>query len=212
MSVFRLSPGGRKRLLARWDALWLLLGQGSSQQAALLDELLTRYAEPQRYYHNLAHLEHLLGLLPQDPRLELAAWFHDAVYDPTRTDNEEESARLAQKRLAALGLSQELIGEVLRIVRATRTHRAEDPLTALFLDADLAILGADPKTYARYAQAIRKEYSWLPEVVFRQRRAELLRDFLSRPRIYQTKRFAGLEGAARQNLAWELQGLWGSEA
>ncbi|RIH83932.1 hypothetical protein Mlute_02044 [Meiothermus luteus] len=207
MSVFSLSPGGRKRLLARWDALWLALGQEPSQRATLLDELLVRYAEPHRCYHNLAHLEHLLGLLPQDPRLELAAWFHDAVYDPTRTDNEEESARLAQKRLAALGLSEGLIGEVARVIRATRTHRAEDPLAALFLDADLAILGAQPKTYARYAQAIRREYAWLPEAIFRERRAAVLRGFLSRPRIYQTPGFAHLEEPARWNLAQELRAI-----
>lgn len=207
-SVFKLPHRGRKRLVARWDSLLASLGLDPAEQFRLLDDLLTRYSEPQRAYHTLAHLTGLLGLLPADhpeqAALELAVWFHDAVYDPTRTDNEEESAALAVRSLAPIGLSPALIGRVVEVILATKTHRATDASVALFLDADLSILGSDAETYLRYARAIRQEYAWMPEELYRAGRARTLEGFLRRERIYQTERFRRLEAPARANLEREL--------
>lgn len=173
----------------------------------MLDDLLTRHTEPQRYYHNLAHLDTFLGLLPAKPHLEFAVWFHDAVYDPTRPDNEAQSALLAEQSLLRLGVEPQLIEAVVAIILATQNHQTHDPDTALFLDADLSILGADRKTYQVYARAIRQEYAWVPQTLFLERRAAVLQKFLARARIYQTQAFARLEQPARENLQQELAKL-----
>lgn len=204
---FQLSNGGRRRLIGRWNSLLISLGIDPSQHFSILDDLLIRHTEPQRYYHNLAHLDTLLRLLPAQPHLELAVWFHDAIYDPTRADNELQSARLAEQSLQRLGVAPALIQRVVGIILATQHHRSDDPETALFLDADLSILGAEARTYRAYARAVRLEYAWLPEAVFRERRAGGIRQFLSRERIYQTAGFAGLERPARDNLQGELETL-----
>lgn len=173
----------------------------------MLDDLLTRHTEPQRYYHNLAHLDTLLLLLPAKPHLEFAVWFHDAVYDPTRADNEAQSALLAEQKLRQLGLAPQLIQTVTDNILATQNHQSNDPDTILFLDADFSILGAEPKTYQAYVRAIRQEYLWVPEALFRERRAAVLQKFLARERIYQTQTFAHLEQPARENLQEELEAL-----
>lgn len=202
---FQLSPGGRKRLIGRWNALLTSLEIDPSEHFSMLDDLLTRHTEPQRFYHNLVHLDKLLQLLPAEPHLEFAAWFHDAICDPTRTDNETQSALLAEQSLRRLGLDPQLIQTVVSLILATRNHQSEDHPATLFLDADLSILGAEPKTYQCYAQAIRQEYAWVPEELFLKRRAAVLQKFLSRERIYQTKAFAKLEQPARENMQRELQ-------
>jgi predicted metal-dependent HD superfamily phosphohydrolase len=133
--------------------------------------------------------------------------FHDSIYDPTRTDNEAQSALLAEKSLKRLSVAPPLIESVVNIILATQNHQAGDPDEALFLDADLSILGAEPKTYQTYARAIRQEYAWVPRVLFWERRAAVLQKFLSRERIYQTKTFAHLEQPTRENLECELLAL-----
>ncbi|WP_337867360.1 hypothetical protein [Meiothermus sp.] len=202
---FKLSHGGRKRLIGRWNALLTSLEINPGEHFYMLDDLLTRHTEPQRYYHNLAHLDTLLGLLPAKPHLEFAVWFHDAVYDPTRPDNEAQSALLAEQSLLRLGVEPQLIEAVVAIILATQNHQTHDPDTALFLDADLSILGADRKTYQAYARAIRQEYAWVPQTLFLERRAAVLQKFLARARIYQTQAFARLEQPARENLRQELK-------
>lgn len=202
---FELSNGGRKRLIGRWNALLTSLDITPGEHFSILDNLLTRYTEPQRYYHNLVHLDTLLELLPAKPHLEFAAWFHDAVYDPTRADNEAQSALLAKQSLQRLGATPPLIQAVVAIILATQNHQTDNPDTALFLDADLSILGANHKTYKAYTQAIRQEYAWVPEVLFLEQRALVLRKFLSRERIYQTETFGKLEQPARENLQRELE-------
>lgn len=204
---FKLSHGGRKRLIGRWNALLASHEIDPLEHFSILDDLLTRHTEPQRFYHNLVHLDTLLGLLPAKPHLEFAVWFHDAVYDPTRADNEAQSARLALESLKRLGVEPSLIQKVTQIILATQNHRSDNPDTALFLDADLSILGAEPKIYRAYARAIRQEYAWVPEALFLERRARVLQKFLSREHIYQTEAFAHLEQPARENLQQELQTL-----
>jgi predicted metal-dependent HD superfamily phosphohydrolase len=208
---FKLSPGGRKRLIGRWNALLSSQGIDPNEHFSMLDDLLTRHTEPQRFYHNLVHLDNLLQLLPAQPHLEFAVWFHDAIYDPTRTDNEAQSALLAEQSLRRLGVAPEVLKAVTAIIRATENHQSDDPDTALLLDADLSILGAEPETYHCYAQAIRQEYAWLPEPLFLKRRAAVLQKFLSRRRIYQTEAFARLEQPARENLLRELEQIAGAQ-
>lgn len=176
----------------------------------LLDDLLRRYGEPHRSYHNLFHIEWLFSALEPHPiaeqaALELAVWFHDAVYDTTRDTNEEESAELARRTLEPF--DPELAHRVSDMVLATKTHHSDDPATHLLLDADLSILGAESAVYQRYSRAIRQEYAWLPPEAYRAGRLRVLRSFLSRPRIYVTQAFGGLEEAARANLRGEVEWL-----
>jgi predicted metal-dependent HD superfamily phosphohydrolase len=188
------------------------------------DNLLARYQEPHRRYHTLAHLTAVLdhidvlevaleqaGTPAPDPALvRLAAWFHDAVYAPDRSENEERSARLAERALREAGVSTAGTAEVARLVRLTVTHApaADDLNGQLLCDADLAILAAPSDTYAAYTSAVREEYAFVPEDAFRQGRAAVLRQLLALPRLfrtpYGTQRW---EKAARANIAAELERL-----
>jgi predicted metal-dependent HD superfamily phosphohydrolase len=138
-----------------------------------------------------------------------AVWFHDLIYD-RRGANEERSADVAREALVDLRFPRESVDSVAKMILATRDHDPGDlPEDArLFLDADLAILGSQPETYRRYADAIRFEFSWVPEQVFHAARSGVLHGFLERPRIYLTdemeERFAE---QARANLTWELDGF-----
>src|SRR6266508_1007627 len=105
---------------------------------ALARELLDRWREPHRHYHTLAHLAAMLAIVGQWPVVELAVWFHDAVYDPRATDNEEASAELAERSLPAVGAAPATVAEVARLVRLTATHDSApgDGAGALLCDAD----------------------------------------------------------------------------
>ncbi|WP_165987924.1 metal-dependent phosphohydrolase [Streptomyces sp. YIM 98790] len=195
-----------------------LLGEAPGA-AALAAGLLRRWAEPQRHYHTTGHLRAVLGHLDEaglrghaaDPAaVALAAWFHDAVYDPaaTGTADEEESARLAERTLPGAGAGPELTAEVARLVRLTADH---DPATGdtngeALCDADLAVLGYPPEEYAAYTAAVRREYGFVPPEAFRAGRAEVLRRLLSHPRLYRTPHAVRhWEPTARYNLTAELE-------
>lgn len=177
-------------------------------------DLLKRWAEPQRRYHTTAHLVAVLDHIDvleahaDDPDLvRLAAWFHDAVYAPERSTNEERSARLAERALPEIGLTEAQTAEVARLVRLTVTH---DPADGdrngeALCDADLAILAAAPDAYAAYAAAVREEYAFVPDEDFRAGRAAVLRQLLALPRLFRTPYGAAeWEGPARANLATEM--------
>jgi predicted metal-dependent HD superfamily phosphohydrolase len=177
-------------------------------------ELLAAYAEPQRRYHDLAHLtdvlthvDELAGEAADPDAVRLAAWFHDAVYDPTSPDNEERSALLAERALVALRVPEATAIEVARLVRLTAGHdpRPGDRNGAVLCDADLAVLGREPEAYRSYTQAVRQEYALVPDHAFRAGREAILRDLLERPQLFRTA--AGIdrwEAPARANLQAEL--------
>ncbi|MFD8724125.1 hypothetical protein ACFV2H_40760 [Streptomyces sp. NPDC059629] len=181
------------------------------------DELLRRWQEPQRRYHTLAHLTAVLDHIDvleeyaDDPDLvRLAAWFHDAVYLPDRSENEERSARLAERALPEAGVSEAEAAEVARLVRLTVTH---DPADGdrngeVLCDADLAILAAPPSAYAAYTAAVREEYHFVPNEAFREGRSAILRQLLDLPALFRTPYGrTKWEPTARYNLAAELEML-----
>jgi predicted metal-dependent HD superfamily phosphohydrolase len=193
--------------------------QHISDDAQLLGRLLQRHREKQRRYHTathvawvIRHIEELIELEPVDHHDEViaAAFYHDAIYEPTHPANERASARLARRDLATLGWSQERAERVAAMIEATE-HDAAVPSTgdtAILLDADLAILGADPATYATYVSGIRVEYRHVDDDGWRTGRTAVLRGFLDRPTIFTTPTGrARWESAARVNLAEELAGL-----
>ena len=162
---------------------------------ALGVELLDRWGETHRVYHSTGHLRAVVGQLDElrghaaDPvAVELAAWFHDAVYDPAAGDNEERSARLAEERLPEAGCPPERTAETARLVRLTATHApaAGDTNGEALCDADLAVLAGGPDEYAHYAAAVRREYAAVPTAAFRTGRAAVLRRLLAPPRLYRT--------------------------
>jgi predicted metal-dependent HD superfamily phosphohydrolase len=137
--------------------------------------------------------------------LNLAAWFHDAVYDTHAQDNEEKSAELAEMALSEL--PAETIAQVRKLILCTKTHQAFDAESELLLDADLAILSAEPTQYQNYAIAIRQEYRWVSAEDYRIGRSQVLERFLQRDRIYYTPMMQAKETIARRNLDTELQNL-----
>jgi len=181
------------------------------------DDLLARWSEPHRHYHTVDHLTSVLTVVdeyaeraPDPDAVRLAAWFHDAVYNPRRMDNEEASALLAEATLPELDVPPERVAEVARLVRLTASH---DPMggdrnACLLMDADLAILAASPDSYRAYAEAVRREYAHVPDDAFTAGRAAVLRNLLDLRRLFHTTLLRQLwEEPARQNIARELAAL-----
>jgi len=216
-------------LKRRWLAFCRRAGAeagAAGQMEQAFADLDRRYRDPGRHYHTWTHVAACLRELRRArPRpaaealaLELAVWFHDAVYVPARRDNEEASARLALCWTAALGLPSALGRRAAGLILATRHAQAArrpaptpprvDPSEALLLDIDLAVLGASWLRYLRYERGIAREYSGMPG--FREGRARLLRGFLARPQLYATPGFRKrLERRARRNLAEAVARLEG---
>ena len=191
-----------------WARAWSGLG-ASGPGLELRDALLAAWDTPQRHYHTLRHLHESLALFEQQAALasrpaevEIALWFHDAIYDPRAKDNEERSARWADTALAGAGVASEVCSRVAKLVMATR-HEAL-PATgdeALLVDIDLAILGAGEERFDEYETEVREEYAWVPGAIFRHKRREILAQFMARPAIYSTPPLRErLEGRARENL------------
>jgi predicted metal-dependent HD superfamily phosphohydrolase len=201
---------------ASWQRLWQELG-AQVVNGGLFNQLVQAYSERHRHYHTLQHLRECLlhfdaasGLARRPAEVELAIWFHDAVYDPLRSDNEERSADWARSSVIAAGCDAVVAERVHALVMATKTHEAPaaDGDAALLLDVDLAILGASPTRFDAYEQQVRAEYARVPQEQFRERRAAVLRGFLRRPRIYATAAFHdALEQGARENLARSIARL-----
>jgi predicted metal-dependent HD superfamily phosphohydrolase len=188
-------------------------------------ELVSVYMAPDRHYHDLRHIEALLGraetcagAITDRDAVEAAIWFHDAIYDTRRGDNEERSAALAMARLADT-TDEGRIARVAAMIRATAGHAMPDFADAaagrdcaLFLDMDLAILGSPAAEFDAYEAAVRREYDWVSEPQWQHGRRAVLAQFLARPAIYATARFrASHEAAARRNLARAIARLDRSE-
>jgi len=206
---------GRERaLLARWTGI---VGDGAPARR-LGAALVHRWSEPHRRYHDLVHLaavlEHVDELVRAEPgtasdadAVVLAAYFHDAVYDPTTPDNEARSAALAGNGLKELGLPPRRVREVVRLVLLTATHAPDpdDGNGAVLCDADLAVLAAEPAAYAAYAAAVRAEHAHVPEPQFRAGRARVLTELLAHEVLYRTRTGrTWWEAAARRNVGAEL--------
>lgn len=196
-------------------------GADPAAAADAATRLRERWSEPHRYYHTLAHLAAMLEIVDANARLaddpdavRLAAWYHDAVYDPTAGtgENEEASAALATADLTSLGLPADRVANVARLIRLTRDHRADpaDRDGCLLADADLAILAAEPAAYDAYAAAVRREYAHVPEPLYRVGRAVVLDQLRALPSLYRAVPAAReWTAAAHANLSRELMALRG---
>ena len=184
--------------------------------AETCDLLLATHREPGRHYHNIAHISHLFGLLdehrervPQPDLVELAFWFHDAVYDTRSKTNEVDSAAMAIAFLAACEAPEQLQEQVEALILATRHDAADLQGSAAWLvDMDLSILAAEPDAFDVYENQIRQEYAWVSEKVFAAGRKNLLAQFLAREWIYNTTEFRQThEERARANIGRSMNRL-----
>ena len=189
--------------------------------SALKSELSRLYEAQDRHYHGLAHIEAMLALaddyralLHDAEAVEAAIWFHDAIYDSRAKDNEARSAALAEKELAGR-TDEERIDRITAMIAATATHELPDLAdetsardAALFLDMDLSILGAAPGAFDAYERAVRREYGWVEEPMWRAGRGAVLKGFLARDHIFHTHEFRQrFEPQARQNIARSIEAL-----
>lgn len=176
------------------------------------------YAEPGRRYHTRTHVEQCLALLDTFPDLTdaerrvltWAVWWHDAIYDPRAPDNEARSAELARGDLRELDASLHEREEVARLIHLTADHEVEegDRLGEILISIDLAILGATPEAYDRYAVQVREEYAFVPDDLWRTARTRVLQRFVDSPVIFPDAGIrARLETRARENLLREIASL-----
>lgn len=199
--------------------LWFLLYQRIAAQGnpdKTYNNLVARYSEPHRAYHTLGHIEHCLDELGQARHLainlnavELALWFHDAIYDTKAKDNEEKSAALAVDFLKNASLPEILGRSVANLIMATKhTAIPADPDNQLLVDIDLSILGQSEGKFDEYERQIRKEYEWVSEDAFIVGRLVILKSFLDRQVIYSTRFFREkYEARAQWNIARSFKKL-----
>lgn len=200
---------------AAWARVWEALGVRDASRETY-EEVLRYYGEPHRAYHNLQHLKECLQVrryinaaCQASAEVDLALWFHDAIYDLLRSDNELRSAQWLDDVARDSGLDDETRRRLYDLVMVTRHDGA--PATAdeaVLVDTDLAILGASFERFEEYDQQIRREYQFVPLPVYRQKRRQVLEGFLARGRIYTTAAyFDAFEQQARANLARAIERL-----
>lgn len=199
-------------LARRWTSAWQSLGAAPDQR--LFEALTLAYREPQRHYHTLQHLEEcftnfdLLRVDAEHPsEIELALWFHDAIYDPRRHDNEERSARWARK--SVLRVSEDAAERVHSLVMATKHDAVPQGIDAeVLVDVDLSILGSPQERFDEYERQVRDEYSWVPLPLYRRERRRILKGFFDRPKLFNSAAFVErFELQARRNLERALATL-----
>lgn len=203
----------------RWQALMRQF-EFRDEFPEMYRRLEDAYSEPQRHYHTADHIAECLAEfdavrhLAESPALvEAALWFHDAVYDSHASDNERRSAALATRFFTSNGVPGPQCVRLHAHIMAT-LHRTEpsDVDARLVVDIDIAILGRDEATYDAFERAVREEYRWVPAMIYRQKRAKVLRAFLDRPSVYATPAFrAEYEYAARNNLERTIAALEAGE-
>lgn len=189
---------------------------GASLEGTLFHDLDRAYREPARHYHShhhiaacLRHVQSYRHLARCPAEIEVALWFHDAIYDTHRQDNEAQSAAWARQYLQSVGTAADCIARIVGLILATRHNAvALEGDQALLVDIDLAILGQSPEVFHAYDTAIRTEYAWVPWEQYRAGRVKILTGFLERPCIYTTAALREVyEVRARQNLHEALQQL-----
>ena len=205
-----------------WLETWRELGVGDSPELRRLHgDVRGRYSEPHRHYHTNQHLaecfekvQDIISLAEHPAEVGVGLWFHDAIYDTQRHDNEERSADWARSAARELGASAESAERIYDLIMCTR-HSAE-PVgvdAQVLVDADLSILGAQPARFQEYEAQVRSEYAWVPDTMFRTARAKILKELLGRSHLYSTVHFRErYETQARHNLQLSLGYLEGRDA
>lgn len=183
---------------------------------ALWNEIEQNYSDKKRYYHTLSHLDSLLNqLIEVKDKIEswetvlFTLFYHDIIYNVLKSDNEEQSAKLAEKRMKQINVPSQLIENCKSQILATKNH-LENSNSDInrFIDADLSILGQNLETYTTYFNNVRKEYSLYPKLIYNPGRKKVLKHFLEMAKIFKTDYFySKFENQAKLNLQTELEQL-----
>jgi predicted metal-dependent HD superfamily phosphohydrolase len=202
--------------IERWQEL--LIGLRVAPETDTFSRLQSAYAQKHRAYHTSRHIDECLSLfdelkhLAEHPsEVECALWFHDSIYEPMSKLNEERSANWMAEFGAAVGLKSDSVARVRAHIMATR-HVAfpADGDSRLVVDIDLAILGAAASRYEEFERDVRREYRWVPGIVYRPKRAAILQSFLDRIRIYHWEpAYERFERGARVNVSDAIEALVG---
>ncbi len=196
---------------------WSLIHSGVSPKVSysiVLEDLLDRYLQKGRYYHNITHILDCLNELERTTdyyfnndslgviiQYFLALWFHDAVYDSHQNNNEQLSAHLFIKYAKESGIPEVHITSIISLIRATRNHETTSVSENLIIDIDLSILGKDWETFCEYDNNIAKEYAWVSKDIYIEKRLKVLEKFLLKDRIFKTPYFfQKYEKTARENI------------
>jgi len=203
--------------VSHWVEAWRQLGVADSPALRhLYADVRGRYSEPHRHYHTTQHLaecfekiEQIISLAEHPAEVKVGLWFHDAIYDTRRHDNEQRSADWARTAAQELGGSAEAAQRIYDLVMFTRHAAAPVGIDGeVLVDADLSILGAPPARFQEYETQVRSEYAWVPDEMFRPRRTEILKELLARPYVFCTAVFRErYEAQARRNLQQSLATL-----
>ena len=205
--------------VAQWLKAWRDLGVPDSPELhRLYRDVLLRYSEPHRHYHTGQHLaecfekvQHIISLAEHPAEVRVGLWFHDAIYDTRRHDNEQQSADWACSAAREMGANAASAQRIHDLIMFTRHSAAPVGVDAhVLVDADLSILGALPERFQEYEAQVRREYAWVPDEMFRSTRAQILKELLGRSHLYSTAYFQErYEAQARRNLQHSLQYLEG---
>lgn len=209
------------KLFLNWSKLLKNFNISQTATEQTFNKIVESYSTPNRYYHDLEHINHVIEIIQllekqtkyfgnkfEIKTVQLAAWFHDIIYDTKAKDNEEQSAEYAAKILSSLSIPSDVIKNVKKLILQTKNHYASttDLNAQILLDADLAILGSNPIEYSKYTQAIRQEYIWVPKTEYFAARKKVLENFLQRENIYFTQFMQQTkEKIARNNLEIEIR-------
>ncbi|SDS18086.1 HD domain-containing protein [Paraoerskovia marina] len=213
-------------LLTSWTRSAQAAGATASREEirAVGDELLSRWLDPARHFHNQRHLGDVLSRVDElsqethDPDLvRLAAWYHGAVFNAADKvayaqkggEDESASALMAIEQLTALGVPEASTRRVAHLVNALVRHApdATDFDCAVLCDADLAVLASEPQRYKEYLQCVRDEYAHIPRIDYVRARIAILGKLLGRRSLFCSPLGAAWEEPARQNVSAELQRL-----
>lgn len=204
-------------------ALWFSLNHQYTSDTAKVEStferIVQRYTHQSRHYHTLDHLSAMFGLLEEYQEniddidlLYYTVWFHDIVYRSLKKNNERKSAEEGKAYLRSIGYPENKIKHFGWLIIKTKNHMVVDESETLddqlFLDSDLAILGRSKETYINYMVQVRKEYYWLPDIIYNSGRKKILKKMLDAPQLYRTPQFRGrFEKQAKENLRMEIEEL-----
>lgn len=199
-----------------WDMLSYQLSIPKADSRKILKEIIEKYTEPHRSYHNLSHLYSMLMMAEEyydfieNPILfELSIWFHDLIYDPKRNDNEEKSAERAVELLSPF-LADSFLENLKQIILSTINHTPilKNNDSKLFLDLDMSVLASDSTVYEKYTSAIRKEFSIFSDEIYIAGRKSVLGKFIEGENIFFTEFFQeNFEKQAIENIQNEIASL-----
>ncbi|WP_405294812.1 hypothetical protein [Algibacter sp. Ld11] len=201
-----------------WQQLASKFSKNDGEIDALWKEIKTQYQLKTKHYHSLSHINSMIIQAKENEQsiedydaFLFAIWYHDIVYKASKKDNENQSARFAEKRLKTLNIKETTSITIQKLIVSTKNHQIilnKNRDNAFLLDIDLSILGSDWATYQEYTQNIRNEYNIYPNFIYNKGRKQILKQFLNRDTLFFTEKYQlKFENQARQNILREIEQL-----